>query len=141
MQKWIIGGLAAVMLVAGAGAQATCSFTYTFASGTNAVASQVNQDLNDIVNCALQASGGTLSNGTLSGTTALPGSGAITSTGGLGVGIANPAIVGDGIDVRRPRDHLLELRQWQRRRHIAAAQLFHRQDLDVHATRLRELQS
>jgi hypothetical protein len=87
MLKALSGGLvAATLLSVVSSAQATWTYTYTFSSGTTAVASQVNQDLNDIVNCALPASSGTLTGGTLSGTTTLPGSGIITSTGNLGIG-------------------------------------------------------
>lgn len=87
MHKTMIGGLVGAALLAGGGhAHAVCTFTYTFSSGTTAVASQVNQDLNDIVNCALPATGG----GTLSGTTTLPGGGQIASSrlsvGGSGWG-------------------------------------------------------
>ena len=80
MLRLIIGGIVGMALLAGASAHAACTYTYQFSSGTTAVASQVNQDLNDIVNCALPASGGTLS-----GTTTLPGGGQIGS-GTLSVG-------------------------------------------------------
>ncbi len=91
MRKWLFGGFLGVVLFASAHAEAACTYTYSFTSGTTAVASQVNQDLNDIVNCALPASGGTLTGGTLSGTTTLPGSGVITSAGNIGLGTTTPA--------------------------------------------------
>jgi hypothetical protein len=90
MFKWILGFLAGVAFLMGANAHAACTYTYQFSSGTTTVASQVNQDLNDIVNCALPASSGTLTGGTLAGTTTLPGSGVITSTGIVGIGTSSP---------------------------------------------------
>jgi hypothetical protein len=51
MLKALSGGLVATALLSIVNsAQAACSYTYTFTSGTTAVAGQVNQDLNDIVN-------------------------------------------------------------------------------------------
>jgi hypothetical protein len=85
MIRFIIAGLAGMALFAIGEAQATCTYTYQFSSGTTAVASQVNQDLNDIVNCALPATSGTLTSGTLAGTTALPGGGQIAS-GSISIG-------------------------------------------------------
>lgn len=75
MVKRLPGWLAAAVLFSvGNTAHAACSYTYTFASGTNAVASQMNQDLNDIVNCV----------------TSLAGAGAITGSGGVGIGTTTP---------------------------------------------------
>ena len=86
MLKSFVSALAAVVLITGASeAQAACAVANTFTSGTTAVASQVNQNFADLVNCWSSGTT-TFTNGTLAGTTVLPGSGAITSTGNLGVG-------------------------------------------------------
>src|SRR6266404_3059392 len=90
MPKWLLSGSLAAALFIPANADAACTYTYSFTSGNTAVASQLNQDLTDIVNCSLAASGGTLTGGTLAGTTTLPGPGVITSTGNIGIGTTGP---------------------------------------------------
>lgn len=69
-------------------AQAQCSsYPYTLTNGTTANATQVMSNFN----CAALTSGATINAATLTGTTTLPGSGAITSSGSVGIGTTSPA--------------------------------------------------
>jgi hypothetical protein len=88
-----VTGVFGTMFFADMAAAQTCSaYTYTFMNGTTADATQVNNDFSHILGCAnTLASGGTLTNATLSGTTTLPGSGVITSTGSVGIGTTTPS--------------------------------------------------
>lgn len=90
MTKWLLGGVCAASLLFNiAGASAQCTVPNTFTAGTTAASAQVNANFSALTGCALPASGGTLTGGTLAGTTMLPG-GAITSSGSLGIGTTSP---------------------------------------------------
>ncbi len=77
------------LLFADTAAAQTCGpYTYSFTSGTSAVAAQVNANFSTILTCFNNlVSGGTLSGVTLSGTTTLPSSGQISSGGFIGLGM------------------------------------------------------
>src|SRR5258706_6860128 len=93
-------GFFGTALLADVAAAQTCpAFSYNLTNGTTADAGQVMNNFNTVRNCAnTLASGGTLTNSTLSGTTALAGSGAISSGGLLGLGKA-PAATFDVIGI------------------------------------------
>lgn len=95
MRICILGLVCAAILACADAAQAQCpsSYPYSFSANTSAVSSQVNSNFTASANCW---NGGTLTNGTLAGTTALPGSGVITSGGNVGIGTTSP---GSGISM------------------------------------------
>ena len=83
MFKLAIGIGISLLLFSGT-AMATCSVPNTLTNGTTADATQVMADFN----CAALTSGATIDTATLSGTTTFPGSGQISSSGAIGIGMA-----------------------------------------------------
>jgi len=68
-------------------AQSCDPYAYSLTNGTTADAVQVMSNFNTVRNCAnALASGGTLTNAILSGTTTIPGSGSISGSGNISLG-------------------------------------------------------
>lgn len=82
----VVGVLACLALSTPAAALCT-SYPNTLTNGTTADGGQVMANFN----CAALTSGSTINGLTLTGTTTLPGSGSITSTGSLGIQTGSPA--------------------------------------------------
>ena len=90
MLKVFVAGLGLSFAIYGAALAQTCSIPNTFSNGSTADAVAFNGNFTSLKNCAVNTTGGTLTGGALAGTTSLPGSGAITSAGSVGLGTASP---------------------------------------------------
>jgi hypothetical protein len=87
-----VAGVLGTILFTNIAEAQTCAAYTTLNNGTTADAVQVMNNFNTVRNCAnTLASGGTLTNTTLSGTITLPGSGVINSTGSVGIGTTTPS--------------------------------------------------
>lgn len=101
MLKAIIGGLLSALFFSDVAMAQTCgAYTYPLTNGTTADASQVMNNFTKVWNCVnALASGGTLTNTTLAGSTSLTGtfSGTITSTAGDNVPVLTDASAVNGV--------------------------------------------
>jgi hypothetical protein len=87
-QIWLVTLIGIALVATSMSASALCtSYPNTLTNGTTADASQVMANFN----CAALTSGSTINGLTLTGTTTLPGTGVITSTGAVGIQTSSPS--------------------------------------------------